>query len=207
MTRRRRILSLIAACALAVLVAPPLWVELFGRDASASPGTTVVAAGDHPIYVADWGHHTSILVDDATGGFTEHAWGDRRFYMESRYAPWSVFATLFLPTESVTYVERWRGDALPPRGARAVWVRRVDTATHDRLVAELDRQRRANEPYPHARGYDGTFFPARGWYLWSNDCNRWTVERLAAVGLARAGRGVALTRQVPARLVGFTRVR
>ena len=62
-------------------------------------------------------------------------------------------------------------------------------------------------PFAPAAGYGGRFYPARGAYLWWNDCNRWTVERLAAAGLARGGRGVIFSGQVARHLVGFRRVR
>ena len=220
------------ALAVAILLAflPPLIVELQGTrapDDAPVPGAADTI-GASTVYVADWGYHTSILVaqrpgwrlgpvgreDAVASPYVEYAWGDRRFYMESRYAPWSVFATLILPTESVAYVDGWRGEALPPRGARAVYAREVDGATHWRLVAELERQLRNGagrssrpSPFAPAAGYGGRFYPARGAYLWWNDCNRWTVERLAAAGLARGGRGVIFSGQVARHLVGFRRVR
>jgi hypothetical protein len=61
--------------------------------------------------------------------------------------------------------------------------------------------------FPPVAGYDGRFYPAHGEYLWWFDCNRWTVDRLATVGLARGGRGVIFTAQVPGRLLGFHPVR
>lgn len=61
-------------------------------------------------------------------------------------------------------------------------------------------------PYAPVADYPGRFYPAYGSYLWWNDCNRWTVDRLHAAGLARSGVGVIVPGQVPARLIGFERV-
>src|ERR671938_18103 len=52
--------------------------------------------------------------------FVEYAWGDRRFYMESNFWPHVVFATLFLPTESVAYVDGWPRAPGPSDGARSL---------------------------------------------------------------------------------------
>ena len=91
------------------------------------------------MYVADWGYHTSIIVEQPRGwtlgppgkeraSFLEYSWGDKLFYMESDYRPHAVFATLVLPTPTVAYLDGW---ADPPdfRGARAVYARTIDAAT------------------------------------------------------------------------------
>ena len=52
-------------------------------------------------------------------------------------------------------------------------------------------------------GYAGRFYPGAGAYLWWTDCNRWTVDRLAAAGLARRGRGVIFSGQVKNALIDF----
>lgn len=48
----------------------------------------------------------------------------------------------------------------------------------------------------------GRFFPASGRYLWTRDCNWWTVMRLDAAHLASGANGV-LSRQVKGHLRGF----
>lgn len=210
------------ALALAVLFAvlgPPLYVVL-ARD-TRPPLTLPPMPGPGPyrVFMADWGYHTSIVVEQPPGWrlgppgeegapFVEFAWGDRRFYMESNYK--AILATLFLPTESVMYLD---GQKSPPQvsgGARAVFVRTVDAATLRALLTELERSivrpsaggRAA--PFPPAPGYPGRFYPAHGAYLWAGDCNWWTVERLRGAGLADRGRGVVFSGQVAGRLRGFT---
>ncbi|HEU0055161.1 MAG TPA: DUF2459 domain-containing protein [Longimicrobium sp.] len=178
------------------------------------------APGEYRVYVADWGYHTSILIQQPAGWalgptgeerapFVEYAWGDRGFYMESDFRPQALFAALVLPTESVAYLD---GYADPPsfRGARVAMVRTVDAATLRALATELERSVRRGAdggraaPFPPVSGYTGRFYPAHGRYLWARDCNWWTVARLHAVGLAKRPGGVVFARQVPGRLRGFT---
>ena len=172
------------------------------------------------VYVADWGYHTAIVVEQPPGWrlgppgeesarFVEYAWGDKRFYYDSNYWPQSLLATLLLPTESVMYLDG-RADPSELGGARAVFERTVDAATVGALLLELERSiRRARDgrrvaPYAPIKGYAGRFYPAFGSYLWTRNCNWWTVERLLGARLASSSTGVVLTLQVPGRLRGFT---
>lgn len=202
---------------------PPLYVLV--RPYSAGPPVVLPPPGDgtYAVYVADWGYHTSVLVPQAPqwslgppgrerAAYVEYAWGDRRFYRDSDYRPHSLFATLVLPTASVTYVAGRDRPPLHADGARAIFRRDVDAATLRALVVELERSILRNDsggrtaPGSPVRGYAGRFHDARGRYLWAYDCNRWTVERLAAAGLARGGRFVVFSGQVAGRLEGFHEV-
>ena len=179
----------------------------------------VPPAGSYRVHIADWRYHTAIVVEQPHGwhlgppgkegaAFLEYAWGDRRFYHESDFWPQSVFATLFLPTESVLYLD---GRADPPRlaGARAVFSRTVDATTLRALLTQLERSiRRGSDgqraaPLARVPGYSGTFFPAVGTYLWTRDCNWWVVRRLADAGVASGASRVVFRQQVPGRLLGF----
>lgn len=197
---------------------PPIWVELVPTPLPPRPPLDVRADSTkrYQVFVADWGYHTSIFIEqlpDArlgppgreTSRFVEFAWGDRRFYMESDYRPHSVVATLFLPTAAVTYVDAWNAAPRAGAGVRSLDVRNVSARELSLLVNELARWRASDRAYPVVRGYRGRFYPAPGAYLWWDDCNRWTVERLASAGLARGGRGVILAGQVRGRLLGFHR--
>jgi hypothetical protein len=211
-----------AALVLLYALLGPLLYVLLARDTRPPltlPPLSQASGGPYRVYVADWGYHSSIVVEQPPGWrmgppgeegapFLEFAWGDRRFYMESDYK--AIFATLFRPTDSVMYLD---GQKVPPQGgggARAVFVRRVDSATLRALLTELERsilhapsgERAA--AFPSAPGYSGRFYPAHGAYLWAGDCNWWTVERLRAAGLAEHGRGVVFSGQVADRLRGFT---
>ena len=214
----------------AVIAVPPIVTELAPDRPPSRRGSTAVPTpppGSYRVFVADWGYHTSVIVEQPPGArrgpvgrerarFVEYAWGDRRFYMESDYRPHSVFATLFLPTQSVVYLAAW--DTAPDSAAarpRALYGRTVTGAQLRALITAAERQiRPASAGGDHgdqsrasafapARGYTGRFYPAYGRYLWWNDCNRWTADRLAEAGLARGGRGVIFSGQVAARLVGF----
>jgi hypothetical protein len=206
-----------------VLILPALWAEL---QPHAPPPAMVAARAESSmtrLYVVDWGYHTAIVIaqpphamlgppDEPASRFVEFAWGDRRFYMESRYAPHSLFATIFLPTEAVMYVAGRAVAPERPAGARSVYARDITVAEWSALARELERWIRHDSSgsrlpaFPSVTGYAGRFYPAHGAYLWWTDCNRWTLDRLAAAGLARSGRGVILSGQVPGRLLGFRRI-
>lgn len=194
---------------------PPFWVELRpDRPWTAHAAGLADAGRTYRVFVADWGYHTSIILEQATGWrlgpagkegspFVEYAWGDRRFYMESDYRPHAVLAALFLPTDAVTYVDGWPGPPTSGAGMRSLLVRAVSAEELIRLTTELERWRAGTHPYPAVPGYAGRFYPAPGRYLWWNDCNRWTVERLRTAGLASGGRGVLFSGQVAPRLRRF----
>lgn len=214
-----------------ILVIPPLFVEFVPdrpplMDLPDTRLGNAVPASRFRVFVADWGYHTSVILEQTAQGFprgpagreralfVEYAWGDRRFYMESDYRPHALFATLLLPTESVAYVAAW--DAPPDSASRprSLYVRTVSAAQLSALTTALERRiyHKAGgigervAPFPPADGYAGRFYPAYGHYLWSSACNRWMVDRLAEAGLARGGRGVIFSGQVASRLVGFRAV-
>jgi hypothetical protein len=204
----------------ATLVLPSLWVELWPDVRSTVSLPPLPNRTDSlRVHVVDWGYHTAIILEQPgswalgppgheSARFIEYAWGDRRFYMEQDYRAHAVFATLFLPTESVTYVEG--RTQLPGRGARSLHSRDVSPMEFLAIVGELessivrDSLGQRQSPHPATPGYAGRFYPAVGRYLWWSDCNRWTVDRLAAAGLAVGGRGVVFSGQVPRRLRGFS---
>lgn len=214
---RRTLLAVIAFA----LLFPPLYNFVVPEHRADSIDLPFPQPGSYRMFVADWGYHTSIIVEQPRGwslgppgkehaAFLEYSWGDRLFYMESDYQPQAVFATLVLPTSTVVYLDGWTD---PPefRGARSVYARTIDAATTRALLIELERTfRRAAgtrlEPYPAVAAYDGRFYPSYGRYFWIRDCNRWTVARLAAAGLAGSGFGVLFSGQVANRLHGFHRV-
>ncbi|GJG88990.1 hypothetical protein tb265_41710 [Gemmatimonadetes bacterium T265] len=169
------------------------------------------------MYVTNWGYHTSITIPQppawrlgppgAEGApWVDYSWGDRAYFRDSQYR--SLYTLFALPSTSVVHLV---GRDRPPDGheARAVYARVVDAPTLARLAAELEgavvHAPRGARVAPAAAvpGYAGRFYDARGDYLWARDCNRWTVDRLRAAGLARPGAGVVFARQVPGRLVGF----
>ena len=219
--RRRTFALLVALAILVTIVFPTLYAALTTERRPAMPSLPTPPPGTYRVFVADWGYHTAIVVEqphgwrlgppgEETAAFLEYAWGDRRFYFESDFRPHAVFETLFLPTESVLYLD---GRLDPPQlgGARVTFARMVNADTVRALLTELERSFRRgsngtrSSPFPPAAGYSGRFYPAYGDYLWTRNCNWWTVARLASVGLAGRAAGVVFTVQVPRRLRGFTR--
>ena len=128
---------------------PPLYAALVPERVPQPPALPEPPAGNYRVFVVDWGYHTAIVVEQPRGWrlgppgaedapFLEYAWGDRRFYYESDYWPHSVFATLFLPTDAVLYLDAHPD---PPRfgSAEAVFARTVDAETVRTLLAALER--------------------------------------------------------------------
>lgn len=217
--RRWRRLALLATAIL--LLVPPLASELESEPQTVD-ATEPQTPGLFRVYVADWGYHTSIILEQPpnwrlgppgqeAAPFVEYAWGDRRFYMEANYRPDAVFATLLLPTESVAYVAGWRSAPEQNSRPRALFRRDLTARELQHLVGSLEAAiRRTNgartppHPPPNRVGaFSGRFYLAERSYLWWNDCNRWVLDRLAAAELARSGRGVIFAGQVGARLRGF----
>ncbi len=175
--------------------------------------------GRFTVLVADWGLHTAIVLQQPPGWrlgppgaeaapFLELAWGDRRYYAGGERRPDAVAATLFRPTDSVLFLAAHPD---PPRlhGAIRVQERQVDGTTLRALLTALERSLRRSPdgerlpPLPRPAGGGGRFFPAHGPYLWTRNCNWWTVQRLAEAGLASHPAAVLVSRQVPGRLLGF----
>ena len=220
---RRRLTSIAGLAVLVVLVLGPLIVGWSASAANHDSLAMLPPGAVYRVFVADWGYHTSIILEQPAGArlgpagreeapFVEYSWGDERFYMKNDHSASAAFAALFIPSASVTYVEGWdhAPDARAP--ARSLWVRDVSADGLRRLVATLEGSitREAGgdrvPPYAPADGYAGRFYPSPDSYVWTRDCNRWTVERLAAAGLARGGRTVLFSGQVPGRLTGFSPV-
>jgi len=179
-------------------------------------------AARYRIFVVGWDYHTSIIVEqpklwrlgppgDESAHFVEYGWGDRRFYMDSNFWPHALFATVFLPTASVLYIDGWNSP--PRRGGRVheIYAREVTVRQLRALVLELERAmlrtslgRRA-AVLPAVDDRAGRFYPGREFYIFWSDCNKWTIDRLQAAGLAGAGTLVVFKQQVAGRLQGFRR--
>ena len=61
------------------------------------------------------------------------------------------------------------------------------------------------DPLPLPAGRAARFLPAHGTYLWTRNCNWWTLQRLSDAGLAAPPLGVLFSRQLPQHLQGFRR--
>jgi len=220
---RRALLIVFAA----IVVLPPVFSELLPDRPTVTVALPAPPTGEYRVYVANWGYHTSVIVEQPPGlrlgptgreaaRFVEFAWGNRRFYMESDYRPHSLLAALFLPTAAVTYVAAWDSPPEEIARPRTLHLRTVTAAELHALITALESSIDRADPgtpgsdrakaFASVAGYVGRFYPAFGRYLWWDDCNRWTVERLDSAGLARSGRGVILSGQVAGRLIGFRRV-
>lgn len=215
---RRALVVLVSVLFAFAATFPPLYALFVPERLPALVGLPSVADRAYQVAVVDWGYHTAIIIeqprewrlgppDMEVAPFVEYAWGDRRFYLESDFRPQVLFATLFLPTEAVLYVQ---GRSELPRagGPERMVVRTVGATALHQLVAHLERYAQRDSagarlaPFAPTAGYRGRFYPAHGRYLWSRDCNWWTVAQLARAGLANEARGVLFTPQVFTRLQG-----
>jgi Protein of unknown function (DUF2459) len=216
------VIAAVAFGAAALLAAAPVRVAL--QRYPASPAGMTLPAPDSAVawrvWVADWGYHTSIIIEQPpewslgpTGAeqapFVEYAWGDRRYYMMEDHSIPSLLAALFVRTSTITYVQGWAAPPTLADGARAIFERTLTASQLRALALELEGsiQRQPDgsrvSAWARAPGYDGRFYPAIGEYVWSHACNHWTVARLRAAGLARGATGVVFSRQVGGRLIGF----
>ena len=207
------------------LVFPLLYAALVPeRKAEAPVSAHVVEEGRYRIAVVDWGYHTALVLEQPPGArlgppgeeharFVEFAWGDRSFYYASDHRPHALYAAAALPSASAVFADAVDWDALGR--ARAVYEREVDAETLGRLIGSIESsferaalgERAASgeraRALPQRAGTRGRFFPSPARYLWTRNCNGWTVRRLQEAGLATSARGVVLSGQVSGRLVGF----
>ncbi|MDX1935161.1 MAG: DUF2459 domain-containing protein [Capsulimonadales bacterium] len=178
----------------------------------------------YDLYVIAYGYHTAIFLEQPDGwrlgppgnesaDFLEYGWGDRRFYGFNDQSIPAMLTAAFWGTPSVVYVGGEEGFPPAKRTIRAAYYRTVTAEQLRLLLTGLEQAmtRAASgerpPPLPPRTDLKGRFFPAREYYILWSDCNRWTVERLREVGLARTGVGVVVPEQVGGRLIGFRRVR
>ena len=176
------------------------------------------------VYVVAWGYHSSIIFEQPSGWrlgpegkeskpWIEYGWGDRAFYMESNYAPHALFATLFLPTESVVYVNSHDAPPTTWGAGGEVFVREFSPEEFRRLVTVLEGEFARGDggarppAFAPVEGYGGRFYPGRNLYIYWSNCNTWTVEKLQEAGIEASPLLVILKEQVGGRLGEFRRVK
>jgi hypothetical protein len=144
--RWRRVIAraLVALLAFMALFPPAYAVLVPERRPEIAPFP--VPTGRYRVFVADWGYHTSIVVEqprgwrlgpagEETAPFVEYAWGDRRFYYASDFRPPSRTCGACLTTRRSR--RSWKRCACRHRGdvpdtTPRTWFRtdRTDSADH-----------------------------------------------------------------------------
>lgn len=171
------------------------------------------------LYVANWGFHTAILIEQPEGWslgpanhptarYIEYGWGDKRFFMLSDRSIPTMLAAGVMPTDSVVYL---RGrDALPTtqNHVRQLYHRQVSGQQLYHLITTLEQsfQRQAGErlsPYPRVSNFVGQFYPGREYYVIWSDCNAWTIRHLQGIEAAHSDLPVIFSEQVGPSLKGF----
>lgn len=176
------------------------------------------------VAVANWGYHTSILVEQPSGWqlgpsnaavapFIEYGWGDKQFYMNSDRSVLTIIAAMLWPTESVVYVQGWWRLPTPEDGIRRLYQRQVSAAQLRQLVIALEQSFQRTPrgerlpPFPPLASFQGQFYLGREFYIFWSACNAWTVRQLANGDLTESGWPVVLlAEQVAPRLRWFQRV-
>ena len=222
--RRRRVRVAVCASLVALLLSGPwAWIRLFTPPPAEVDLPAIDSETTSRIFVVVWSYHSSLVISQPAGWrlgpegaedapFVEYGWGDRAFYMESNYWPHALFASAFLPTESVVYL---RGlEAPPPDLVPGVecYASEVTGEELRRLLSVLE-QAMARPPggprpaaFPPVDGYAGRFYPGREYYIFWQNCNEWTVRVLKEAGLGGEPAVVLLSGQVGGGLEGFERL-
>ncbi len=174
----------------------------------------------YDLYVANWGFHTAILIEQPEGWqlgppnhpnarYVEYGWGDKHFFMLSDSSIPTTLAAGVIPTDSVVYL---RGrDTLPTARnnyVRQLYHRQVTAQQLYDLIITLEQsfQRQSGEriaPYPRVPNFAGQFYPGREYYVIWSDCNAWTVRHLQGIEVAHSYLPVILAEQVGPSLRGF----
>ena len=172
----------------------------------------------YKLFVANWGYHTSIILqqpegwqlgpeNDVDAPFVEYSWGDRNFYMNADFSPTALFSTVFLPTSSVLHLRNWARDPQPEDGMRHLYSRQINAQQLRRLIRSLETTFQGSQsrpmPLPPVTRFRGRFYPAREFYIFWSACNAWTVQHLAAAGLAKNGWSIVVAEQVAPHLLDF----
>ncbi|NJK40237.1 MAG: DUF2459 domain-containing protein [Acaryochloridaceae cyanobacterium SU_2_1] len=220
--RRRRCLAWIFALNGSIWGLPALYIAVFTPQPAfvALSQTSLAQDRTYAIYVANWGFHSSIIVEQPRGwqlgpphaprsAFVEYGWGDRRIFMQDDWSIPTVLAAAFLPTDSIVYL---RDRPAPPTRqdqVRQLYHRQVTAQQLQALVISLEQsfQRTAEghrlAPYVYASRFKGRFYPGREFYIFWANCNGWTIHHLERLGIAEKGGPILLAEQVGPSLEGF----
>lgn len=200
---------------------PPLYMAAFTPHPVSSPllqNRSLPPEQVYDLYVANWGYHTSIIVQQPQGWrlgpanavdapFVEYSWGDRNFYMNANFSPFALFATVFLPTESVIHLRNWSQAPTSNDGMRRLYHRQIDAQQLRTLIVSLETTFQGasprSAPLPPVARFRGRFYPGREFYIFWSACNAWTVRHLAAADLAQPGWAIIVAEQVAPQLRHF----
>jgi hypothetical protein len=200
-----------------LLGGPALFIACFTPPVPTQPSAGLpIPEQSYHLYVADWGYHTTIILqqpkgwrlgpeNDPDAAFVEYSWGDRNFYMNADFSPPALFATVFLPTPSVLHLRNWSQAPTLSSGMRYLYHRHINAQQLRALINSLETSfetSRANVLPPVPR-FRGRFYPGREYYIFWSACNAWTVNHLAQAGLARSGWPILIAAQVAPQLRGF----
>lgn len=220
--KRRRCLGLFLCLNAGLLGMPAIYIALFTPPSSniELPSIRELQQSKYNIYVANWGFHTAILVEQPPGWqlgpnnhpqarYVEYGWGDKRFFMFSDTSIPATLAAGVLPTDSVVYLRGRETLPTEKNNVRQLYHRQVTPQQLHRLITVLEQsfQRTADgervEPYPPVSAFVGQFYPGREFYVIWSDCNAWTVSNLHDIDVAQSPFFIIFSEQVGPSLQGF----
>lgn len=196
---------------------PPFYIWTRTPPSSSTRLPAILPSKTHyDLYVANWGYHTSIIVQQPQGWklgpanapdatFVEYSWGDLNFYMNADFSPLALFTTVFLPTPSVLHLRNWSKAPTLKNGMRHLYYRQINAQQLRTLVNSLETSFKTSRAVvlPLVPRFRGRFYPGREYYIFWSACNAWTIRHLAKAGLAKGDLPVAIADQVAPQLRDF----
>ena len=143
----------------------------------------------HPIavYVADYGHHSSVTLPLGNTAFVEYSFGDWNYMVTNHTAPCDAIQALFFST-SAAFGRRYTFHAIDSTeptffGTPKVFTFEVPADCVERVVGDLEfRWQRKIATQFHNSDDDTDFVVDDRRYSWANDCNEMTASILRDLG-------------------------
>ncbi len=104
-----------------------------------------------PIYLADYGVHSSVMLPFSPGMYAEYSFGDYAYTVEDRDMPWNAVAALLISFQSTlgrTLTPVSPTDSVPPthRRPRRIYVLYVERSKANAVVDKLEARYESDHP-------------------------------------------------------------
>ncbi len=156
-------------------------------------GCCVVRPPEHvqdptPIFVADYGVHTAVMLPCADGIYVEYSFGDWAYVMENREMPWNALAALVISQQSTlgrNFSTLAEGQQAPftTRPAKRVYRIDVDKSKVQEVLDKIDARYQAGRGRPEYLVETGGYYVRDSHhYSLFNNCNALTADILRDTG-------------------------
>lgn len=156
------------------------------------------------VYVLDHGHHTSLVLSDASGHYYRYAYGDWRYYALTETGPWSGLRALLTPTQAALGRREFTADGSVQNIIRAAGVTtervielQVEAERVDALHQQLEQIYQDNLPTRHrqpAHNFDFVKHPQP--YTLRHNSNRMVADWLTQMDVTVSRRPTVTTWQL-----------